>query len=211
MFCLLNTHTLNLLSLRHSPHLTCHLILYKLVAMFPSRDLSLSHIFFFGGQASRGVATLFNIHHAIINCLRYSADGWGPCRRPSQCDAARQGARVFGQEVLTPEAQLAVSREYLAIFFLAQLGGGYNGVPIDVVREARRRMWGDASWTAGTSSTSSRVRREDVKLVAEPEEMMNDAAAGGGRDVVGGAASALLPPDVTLSTDPRMSRVEVMM
>ena len=112
---------------------------------------------------------------------------------------------MFGQEVLTPEAQLAVSREYLAIFFLAQLGGGYNGVPMNVIREARRRMWGDASWTAGASSTS-RVR-EDVKLVAEPEEMNAGAGGSGG----GGAATPQLPPDITLSTDPRMSRVEVMM
>ena len=68
--------------------------------------------------------------------------------------------RVFGQEVLTPEAQLAVSREYLAVFFLAQLGGGSNGASAATVREARRRMWGDESWTAGGGM--SRMR-EDVR------------------------------------------------
>ena len=71
-------------------------------------------------------------------------------------------ARVFGQEVLTPEAQLAVSREYLAVFFLAQLGGGSNGASAATVREARRRMWGDESWTAGSGGGMSRMR-EDVR------------------------------------------------
>lgn len=90
--------------------------------------------------------------------------------------------------MLSPEAQLAVSREYLAVFFLAQLGDGSNGSPPEVVREARRRMWGDEAWTAGMSRL-----REDVRLVVElPEE-----------------EGLPLPPDVTLSTDPRMSRVEV--
>lgn len=91
--------------------------------------------------------------------------------------------------MLTPEAQLAVSREYLAVFFLAQLGDGFNGSPPEVVREARRRMWGDESWTAGMSRL-----REDVRLVVElPDE----------------DEGLPLPPDVTLSNDPRMSRVEV--
>ena len=107
--------------------------------------------------------------------------------------------------MLSPEAQLEVSREYLAIFFLAQLGGGYNGVSAATVREARRRMWGDESWTAGrggsssssSSSGTSRLR-EDVRLVAEPKEQEQ-------------TERAMLPPDVTLSTDPRMSRVEVML
>ena len=71
---------------------------------------------------------------------------------------------MFGQEVLTPEAQLAVSREYLAVFFLAQLGGGSNnGASAATVREARRRMWGDESWTAGGGGGGMSRVRQDVR------------------------------------------------
>ena len=106
---------------------------------------------------------------------------------PSQCDAARDGAVVFGQEVLSPEAQNAVTREYLASFFIAQLGDGTMGLDATVVREARRRMWGREGNAAGARL------REDVRLVAEPEAV----------------EGVFLPSDLTLSKDPRMSRVEV--
>jgi hypothetical protein len=113
---------------------------------------------------------------------------------PSQCDVARRGESFSTGKVLSPEAQNDVTREYLAAFFLAQLGGGTSGVPEAVVREARRRMWGDDCGDMWTDcGASSMQRRVDERLVVElPEE-----------------EGVAVRPDVTLSTDPRMSRVEV--
>ena len=106
---------------------------------------------------------------------------------PSQCDAAREGEGVGGWRLLSPEAQMRVTREYLAAFFAGTLGRDPK-----VAEEGRRRILGEDEGARVGEDEGARVR-EDTRLVVEPEEVARGEVARG----------------VTLRSDPRMSRVEI--
>ena len=150
---------------------------------------------------------------------------------PSQCDAANDPTRWHlpnadvvpnatrelyspprGPRLLSPAAQLRVAREYLAAFFVGELGRGKAAM------EGRRRVWGaslggyrarddEEGGPGGRDSASSyrSRRRRDERAVTEPSDEEGD----------GGGSSAFadwthrLEPDASIATDPRMSRVEV--
>ena len=98
---------------------------------------------------------------------------------------------------------MAVTREYLAVFFLAELRGPVGGgAGADViVAEAKKRLWG-----SGQQLRTVRVRS------------VRDNSGGGGRRAGGGQVAAMGAGDgqvvamgagMSLRNDPRMSRFDV--
>ena len=107
---------------------------------------------------------------------------------PSQCDAAREEEGVGGWRLLSPEAQMRVTREYLAAFFAGILGRDPK-----IAEEGRRKIFSFADEDDGARGAGKTRVREDTRLVVEPEEAVRGEVERG----------------VTLRADPRMSRVEI--
>lgn len=151
---------------------------------------------------------------------------WGDVRDDGFMDNdSSQDSSDDSALVMSPTEQLSATREYLAAFFTAELGGGdgggtsgdvYESFEHNAASEARRKLWGTVN-----DPGLKRARQTHSNLLNGGRGGYSGGAYSGGGSLTLTAASPVevtglesfgVPPehDVQLTKDQRMSRVEVL-